>query len=71
MDLTVITFVAGVGLLFLLLTWWAIIDIAQKDFTQNEKIVWWIIVSLPFIGCLAYFILGFRHGKKKKKIPVE
>ncbi len=66
MDMPVLGMVVGFGLLFLLLTWWAIWDIARKDFGKTEKIIWWIIVALlPFVGCAAYFLLGFRQGSRR------
>lgn len=64
-----VLFVVGAGLLFLLLTWWAIVDIALRQFrSQKIKIGWGIAVALiPFAGCLAYFIFGTRMGKRQEK----
>ena len=65
-----IYFVAGTGILFLLLTWIAIIDIATKEFSSKPvQAGWGIVVALiPGIGCIAYFIFGIRKGKRKKKL---
>lgn len=49
---------------FILLTFWAIVDVAQKDFgSVKKKAGWWIIASIPFIGFIIYLLLGFRKGK--------
>ncbi|MGE0086292.1 MAG: PLD nuclease N-terminal domain-containing protein [Desulfococcaceae bacterium] len=68
-----VLFVAGAGLLFLLLTWWAIVDIALREFpSQKVKIGWGIAVALiPFAGCLVYFIFGTRMGKRRKETGSE
>jgi uncharacterized membrane protein YhaH (DUF805 family) len=58
------------GLLFWLLTCWALIDIARKDFGGIEKKAAWAFLSLvPFIGVLLYLIFGFRRGKPKTQVP--
>jgi len=55
------------GVLFYLLTVWAIVDIARKDFGGIEKKAAWAFVSLiPFAGPIIYFALGFRKGTRKK-----
>ena len=52
---------------FFLGTVWAIIDVAQKDFSSTkEKALWWVIASVPFLGFLVYLIFGFRKGKKSE-----
>jgi hypothetical protein len=56
------------GLGFLLLTWWAIFDIARKDFGGIEKKAAWAFVAMvPFLGPTLYLIIGFRKGTKKAK----
>jgi uncharacterized membrane protein YhaH (DUF805 family) len=58
------------GLLFWLLTCWAIIDIARKDFGRIEiKAVWAFAALVPFIGPIVYLTLGFRKGIPKSKLP--
>jgi hypothetical protein len=66
MDLkTLAIFLALCIPFFLLLTIWAIVDVAQKDFgTDGKKALWWIIASIPFVGFIPYLIFGFRKGKK-------
>lgn len=65
--------VVGAGLVFLILTWWAIVDIALRQFpSQQIKIGWGIAVALiPFAGCLTYFIFGTRMGERRKKAGSE
>jgi uncharacterized membrane protein YhaH (DUF805 family) len=60
-------FIMGTGLLFFLLTCWALLDIASKNFGGIEKKAAWGFISLiPFIGPIIYFSLGFKRGKKTK-----
>ncbi len=62
-------FVVSVGLLCFLMTCWAIIDVAQKDFGSLEKkIVWGIIAWLPFFGFIIYLFFGYKKGKRPVKI---
>ena len=50
---------------FMMATFWAVTDVAQKDFgTPRRKIIWWVIASVPFVGFLVYLIGGYRQGKK-------
>jgi hypothetical protein len=50
---------------FLLLTVWALVDIAIKDFPSlKEKALWYIVALIPFIGWLFYLLFGFRRGRK-------
>ena len=40
----------------------ALIDILKNDFAGNNKIVWLLAVILvPFIGAIAYFIIGRKQ----------
>lgn len=58
--------IIGIGTLFLLLTWMAFLDIVRKDFGSFEKkLIWGVIVCIPFIGVTLYLIFGFRKGKVK------
>lgn len=55
---------------FLLLTVWALVDISIKDFkTLKEKVIWYLIGLVPFIGWLIYLIFGFRRGIKTGGLP--
>ena len=56
------------GLLFWLMTCWAVIDIARKDFGAIEKkAAWGFIALVPFIGVVVYLIFGYRKGARKPK----
>jgi len=53
---------------FFLLTVWALVDISIKDFkTLKEKVIWYLVALIPFIGWLIYLILGFRRGVKPNR----
>jgi hypothetical protein len=60
----------GVTLLILLLpmvpTFWAIVDIAHRDFSTLKKKALWgaLIVFVPCLGGLVYLIFGRRQGTK-------
>ena len=65
MDLKIIGIILALCVPFFLLTVWAIVDVAQRDFgTHGKKTLWWIIASIPFVGFIPYFIIGIRKGKK-------
>jgi hypothetical protein len=56
------------GVLFYLLTCWAIFDIARKDFGGIEKkAAWGIVALIPFIGPIIYIAAGLRKGCRKRK----
>ena len=62
------TFFIGVGIFFYILTCLAIFDIARKDFGKLAyKFMWGMIALIPFIGCIIYFVIGYRKGKRIKK----
>ncbi len=63
---TIVVFV-GISIPFFLVTIWAIVDVAMKDFgTIKKKALWGLTASIPFIGFIIYLIFGFRKGKKSK-----
>ncbi|NQT09761.1 MAG: PLDc N-terminal domain-containing protein [Desulfobacteraceae bacterium] len=67
MDLKTITVFLALCIPFFLMTVWAIVNVAQKDFgTIGKKALWGVIASIPFIGFIIYIIFGFRKGKKSK-----
>ncbi|RLC10887.1 MAG: hypothetical protein DRI57_19735 [Deltaproteobacteria bacterium] len=64
-----VTLVVGGGLCFFLMTFWAIIDVARKDFGSIEKkALWGFIAWIPFVGFVIYIIFGCRKGKKPDSI---
>lgn len=65
MNIKVLLIIAGLFLLCFLLTAWAIVNVSQKDFGSiGKKAFWWVIASIPFVGFLIYFIIGYRKGVK-------
>lgn len=57
--------IIGTGILFLLLTWWAVFDISKKDFgSLTAKVLWGFTAMIPFLGPVIYFAAGYRKGKK-------
>lgn len=68
MDLKLIAIFLGLCVPFFLLTIWAVVDVAQRDFESNQKkVLWWVIASIPFVGFIPYFLVGIRQGKKLEK----
>ena len=66
MDLKSIAVFLGLCIPFFLLTIWAVVDVAQREFENNRtKVLWWLIASIPFIGFVPYFLIGIRQGKKE------
>lgn len=60
-----VTLIIGAGILFFLLTCWAILDVAQKNFGSIEKkAMWGVIAWIPFIGFVIYFLFGAKKGRK-------
>ena len=61
------------GLVFYLITCVAILDIARKEFGGTHiKAMWGFVALIPFFGCLAYFLVGYRKGKKRESMaPTE
>lgn len=67
MNILIILLVILIVLPFFLLTVWALVDVAAKQFPGNtrEKAAWWIVATIPFIGWFIYILTGRRRGKKK------
>ena len=65
MSLQAISVFLGLCVPFLLLTVWAVVNAAQKDFGSIGKKAFWVFVSsIPFIGFVFYLVFGFRKGKR-------
>jgi hypothetical protein len=47
-------------------TFWAIVDVAYRDFgTVRKKALWGVfVICVPCLGGLVYLIFGRRQGKK-------
>lgn len=47
------------GILPLVLTIWALVDILKNEFTEYNKVIWVLVVVLvPVIGFILYFFIG-------------
>jgi hypothetical protein len=59
------TMVNGLGsLLVLIADVWAIINIVQSKASDGTKVLWVVIVILlPLIGLILWFLLGPRNGR--------
>jgi uncharacterized membrane protein YhaH (DUF805 family) len=69
MNLSTAQIIIGICIPFVLLTFWAIFDAAQRDFGAIEKkAIWILIAAVPFVGFIVYLIFGLRRGKKSKPV---
>lgn len=69
MTLGTVQIVIGICVPFILLTLWAILDAAGRDFGPIErKAVWILIAAVPFIGFIIYLIFGLKKGQKSKPL---
>lgn len=67
MTSTVVMIVIGAVVASYLLTCWAMIDVAARDFGAIEKkAVWGVIAFLPFIGWMVYLLWGRKKGKRRE-----
>ena len=52
------------GLLYLIGSVWAIINIAQSSASNGSKLLWIVVVIvIPWIGLIVWFFLGPRSNK--------
>ena len=59
-------FIFIIGILFLSLFLYCLIDILNNKFKDNEKVVWVVlVVLLPFIGSVLYLLIGRNHKLNK------
>lgn len=67
MNILILLLIILVVLPFFLLTVWALVDVAAKQFPGEirEKAVWWLVATIPFIGWAIYLVTGRRRAKKK------
>jgi uncharacterized membrane protein YhaH (DUF805 family) len=65
MTSTTVIIIVGAGLVSYLLTCWALIDVAVKNFgTLGKKAVWGIVAFIPVFGWLVYLLWGRKKGKR-------
>lgn len=68
MDLKTALVVVVLSVPFFIGTVWAVVDVAQKDFSSlGQKVIWWLVAMIPFIGFIIYLVFGFRKGRKPDK----
>lgn len=68
MDIYTGLIFVGMCVPFVLMTVWAIVNAAQKDFgSTGQKALWMGVAAIPFIGFLFYLIFGFRKGRKTQR----
>lgn len=51
-------------IIFLFVIPWviALIDILKNDFHNNNKLIWLIaVIFVPFVGVIAYFLIGRKQ----------
>ncbi|MBS3756991.1 MAG: PLDc N-terminal domain-containing protein [Desulfobacterales bacterium] len=67
MNIPGLIIVLALLLILFLLTVWALVDVSMKAFpSMGEKVIWWLIALIPFIGWLIYLVFGFRRGTRTK-----
>ncbi len=65
-------FVAGIALIFWMLTMLAIVNIVFKDFGSiQNKAIWGVVALIPFVGWIIYFMFGAKRGVPKRRKVVE
>jgi|PlaIllAssembly_1097288.scaffolds.fasta_scaffold1145134_1 cytochrome bd-type quinol oxidase subunit 1 len=64
-EISIIFLIVGLGVVFLGLTLVAIIDVLRNEFTENNKLIWiLVILFLGPLGAILYFVLGKQHKIK-------
>lgn len=65
MSLDAVLVVVGISTPFILMTIWAVLNAAQKEFGSIEKkAAWMLVAAIPFIGFIIYVFFGLKKGKK-------
>jgi len=55
----IVVIILFLGIIPFLLWLWALIDILKTEFTEDNKIIWVLVVVLvPLIGFILYFFIG-------------
>lgn len=66
MTSTIVMLVLGVAGASYLLTCWALIDVAARDFgAMEKKAIWGIVAFMPFFGWLVYLLWGRKKGQRR------
>lgn len=65
MDLKTLGIFLALCVPFFLMTIWAVVNAAEKEFgSLGIKVLWLAVASVPFVGFIIYFLFGARRGKK-------
>ncbi|GEM_PF-494812 len=58
--------VAAIGVIYLCLNAWCMLDAWKRDFgSSNEKVAWiQVMVFIPLVGAFAYLAIGRNRGEK-------
>lgn len=65
MDVNTLMVVVCISIPFVLATFWAVLDAAQKEFGSfGHKAAWMLVGAVPFIGFIIYLLFGFKKGKR-------
>ena len=65
MNADTLLVIMGICVPFILLSIWALLNAAQKEYGSIEKkIAWTLVAAIPFIGFVIYLLFGFKKGKK-------
>jgi uncharacterized membrane protein YhaH (DUF805 family) len=71
MSLEAVYVVVGISTPFILLTIWAVLNAAQKDFGSiGKQAAWMLVAAVPFFGFIIYIIFGLKRGKKPEDVDL-
>ena len=55
--------IVAISIPFMLLTVWAVVDAAQREFaSMGRKGIWILVAAIPFVGFIPYFLIGRRQS---------
>ncbi|MEW6076832.1 MAG: PLD nuclease N-terminal domain-containing protein [Thermodesulfobacteriota bacterium] len=67
MTSTAVLIVVGSVIASYLMTCWALVDVAGRDFGAVEKkAAWGAVAFVPFIGWAVYLVWGRKRGKRRE-----
>ena len=63
---TIVMIILGGAGASYLLTCWALLDVAARDFgAMEKKAVWGIVAFIPFLGWFVYLLWGRKRGRRR------
>lgn len=58
------------GIIYFTLWVWAFLDILKNQFARNDKIVWWLTITMiPVLGMIAYITIGRKQRLIQEEEP--